>query len=69
MTLPRRPRPDWRDSKEAIGSPEMDRVNMLELASTLEEWPVRNQVIRHALDQAARELVRLASAEIPGDAP
>jgi hypothetical protein len=38
---------------------------MLELASTLEEWPARNIVFRRRLDQVAREVVRLAGIQ-PG---
>lgn len=48
---------------EAIGSAAHQRSMMLELASTLEEWPARNIVFRRRLDQVAREIVRLAGTE------
>lgn len=55
------PRSNRLEEPEAIGSPELERLMMLELASTLEEWPARNIVVRERLDLAAREIVRLAS--------
>jgi hypothetical protein len=52
-----------RGELEAIGSAEHERSMMLELASTLEEWPARNIVVRRRLDHVAREIVRLASVQ------
>ena len=48
---------------EPIDSPEHERSMMLELASTLLDWPVRNIVVRHRLDHAAGEIIRLAGVQ------
>lgn len=47
---------------EAIGSPEDERLMLLEIASKLQARPVSNIVYRQALDQVAGEIVKLASA-------
>lgn len=40
--------------------PDDESLFMAELAATLSDWPVRNQVVRRALDHARDELLRLA---------
>ena len=62
------PRPRKADDPEEIGSPAHQRLMLLELASELENWPVRNIVYRHALDGVAREIMQLASHRETGDA-
>lgn len=47
-------------------SPAHERLLLLELASDLQNWPVRNLVFRHALDRAAQDLVMIASAPPQG---
>ena len=37
-----------------------ERLMLLELATDLESWPVRNLVVRQALDRAAQDLVAMA---------
>lgn len=45
---------------ELPDEPHADALFLAEVAATLGEWPVRNQVVRHALDHARDELLRLA---------
>jgi hypothetical protein len=48
-------------SDAAAGDSEAhERLMLLELATDLESWPVRNLVIRQALDRAAQDLVAMA---------
>lgn len=65
MTLARGPRLSARarpsEDPDDIGTPAHERMMMLELANTLEEWPVRNIVVRQRLDLIVREIVRQAS--------
>lgn len=51
------------EDPDDIGTPAHERMMMLELANTLEEWPVRNIVVRQRLDLIAREIVRQASVQ------
>lgn len=55
-------KPQWVLRAHAIGDDlSTDEWALLtELASVLEDWPARNQVVRHALDHAARALQELA---------
>lgn len=48
------------DEPEDIGSASHLQYFLLDLASTLDDWPARNSVFRHRLDQVAHEIVRLA---------
>lgn len=70
MTLARgpylSPRARFAEESEVIGTAAHERSMMLELASTLEGWPVRNIVVRRRLDRVAREIVRMTGG--PGDA-
>ena len=43
-----------------------DRAMLLELATSLQNWPARNVVFKKALDRAAQDLVRMASERTPG---
>ncbi len=73
MTLARgpylSPRARWSGEPEAIGTAAHERSMMLELASTLEEWPARNIVFRRRLDQVAQEIVRMVSIRTDLPAP
>jgi hypothetical protein len=42
-----------------------DRVLLLELAVSLQSWPARNMVFKTALNQAARNLIRMAGQNEP----
>jgi hypothetical protein len=55
-------KPQWVLRAHAIGDDlSTDEWALLtELASVLEDWPARNQVVRRALDHAARALQELA---------
>lgn len=55
-------KPQWVLRAHAIGDDlSSDEWALLtELASLLEDWPARNQVVRRALDHAARALQELA---------
>ena len=55
-------KPQWVQRAHAIGDDlSTDEWALLtELASVLEDWPARNQVVRRALDHAARALQELA---------
>lgn len=44
----------------ATDSESYERLMLLELATDLESWPVRNLVVREALDRAAQDLVAMA---------
>jgi hypothetical protein len=41
-------------------NPNDDALFMAEVAARLDDWPVRNQVVRRALDHARDELLLLA---------
>ena len=45
--------------------PSDERTLLLELATSLQKWPARNEVFRKALDRAAQDLVRMASEHDP----
>jgi len=49
----------------AADSDAYERLMLLELATDLESWPVRNPVVRHALDRAVRDLVAMAAKGQP----
>ena len=49
----------------AVDSEAYERLMLLELATDLESWPVRNQVVRQALDRAAQDLVVMAGKGQP----
>jgi hypothetical protein len=49
----------------AVGSESYERLMLLELATDLESWPVRNLVVREALDRAAQDLVAIAGKAGP----
>lgn len=50
-----------RTGEEAAADSEShERLMLLELATDLESWPVRNLVVRQALDRAAQDLVAMA---------
>ena len=52
-------------AEEAADSTAYERLMLLELATDLESWPVRNPVVRHALDRAVRDLVAMAAKGQP----
>ena len=49
----------------AADSESHERLMLLELAVDLECWPVRNLVVRQALDRAAQDLVAMAGKYKP----
>ena len=49
----------------AADSESYERLMLLELATDLESWPVRNLVVRQALDRAAQDLVAMAGKGQP----
>jgi hypothetical protein len=49
----------------AVDSEAYERLMLLELATDLESWPVRNLVVRQALDRAAQDLVTMAGKSQP----
>lgn len=55
---------DTKDHDEATcvlpDEPHAEALFLAEVAATLGDWPVRNQVVRRALDHARDELLRLA---------
>ena len=54
------------ESEEAAAdSDAYERLMLLELATDLESWPVRNPVVRQALDRAAQDLVAMAGKSAP----
>jgi hypothetical protein len=58
----RRLAPDQAPEREpALGTPDHERLMLLELAGDLQSWPARNVVFEKALDRAAQELARMAS--------
>lgn len=62
-------RPAFSGGGDEVGSLADERAALLELASALEQWPARNIVFRRALDEAALEIVRMASATLPSGDP
>jgi len=51
--------------EDAADSASYERLMLLELATDLESWPVRNLVVREALDRAAQDLVVMAGRGQP----
>lgn len=51
--------------EDAAESESYERLMLLELATDLESWPVRNLVVREALDRAAQNLVAMAGKGQP----
>lgn len=49
----------WDEDPDNL-TPSHERRMLFELASDLQSWPVRNVVVRGALDRAALEVARLA---------
>ncbi len=49
----------------AVDSESHERLMLLELATDLQSWPVRNLVVRQALDRAAQDLVAMANRAEP----
>lgn len=49
----------------AADSETYERLMLLELATDLESWPVKNLVVRQALDRAAQDLVAMAGKGQP----
>ena len=53
------------NEEPAADSDAYERLMLLELATDLESWPVRNPVVRQALDRAAHDLVAMAGKSAP----
>ena len=55
-------KPQWVQRAHALGDDlsTEEWALLTELASVPDDWPARNQVVRRALDHAARELHELA---------
>ena len=49
----------------ATDSEAHERLLLLELATDLESWPVKNLVVRQALDRVAQDLVAMAGKGQP----